>query len=75
MMECGEGFSVLRLTLDQPSLWESILPSGLFQVNKELADVDSLLDDERFLASFRARFYTKVGRPSASAATCNTEEE
>lgn len=60
---------MLRLTHDQPSLWESILPPELFQVNEELAEVDELLDDERFFAPFRARFYTRIGRPSVPVAT------
>lgn len=60
---------MLRLRHDQPSLWESILPPELFQMNEELAEVDRLLDDERFFGPFRARFYTKIGRPSTPVAT------
>jgi len=39
-----------------PSLWESVLPRELSQMNEELTKVDKLLDDERFFAPFRARF-------------------
>jgi len=60
---------MLRLTHSQPSLWESVLPPELFRMNDELASVDRLLDDERFLAPFRERFYTRVGRPTTPVAT------
>ena len=52
-----------------PSLWESVLPPELFQVNEELTRVDKLLDDERFFASFRERFGTRMGRPTTAVAT------
>ena len=60
---------MLRLSNDQPSLWESILPAELFQMSDELAEVDRLLDDERFFAPFRERFYTRMGRPTIPIAT------
>ena len=60
---------MLRLSHDQPSLWESVLPPELFQMSEELAQVDRLLDDERFFAPFRKRFYTRVGRPTIPIAT------
>jgi len=60
---------MLRLSKDQPSLWESILPPELFQMSEELTKVDRLLDDERFLAPFRERFYTHTGRPTVPVAT------
>ena len=60
---------MLRLSHDQPSLWESVLPPELFQMSDELAEVDRLLDDERFFASFRKRFYTRVGRATIPIAT------
>jgi len=37
---------MLRLSYDQPSLWESALPPELFQMSDELTEVDRLLDDE-----------------------------
>ena len=55
---------MLRLDNEQPSLWESVLPPEFFQMNEELAKIDSILDDERFFAPFRKRFYTRVGRPA-----------
>ena len=55
---------MLRLSRNQPSLWESILPPELFRMSEELSQVDKLLDDERFFAPFRERFYTPLGRPT-----------
>ncbi len=52
-----------------PSLWESVLPPELFQMNEELTQVDKLLDDERFFAPFRERFGTTMGRPTTAVAT------
>jgi len=49
-----------------PSLWESVLPPELFQMNEELTKVDKLLDDERFFAPFRERFDTRMGRPTTA---------
>jgi IS5 family transposase len=52
-----------------PSLWESVLPPELFQMNDELTQIDKLLDDERFFAPFRERFSTTMGRPTTAVAT------
>ena len=60
---------MLRLSHDQPTLWESVLPPELFEMNEELAEVDRILDDERFFAPFRERFDTRVGRPTIPVAT------
>ena len=60
---------MLRISNDQPSLWESVLRPELFQMSEELTKVDRLLDDERFFAPFRKRFYTRVGRPTIPIAT------
>jgi IS5 family transposase len=38
-------------------------------MNEELTRVDKLLDDERFFASFRERFGTRMGRPTTAVAT------
>lgn len=48
----------------QPSLWETILPDVCLQMPPELARVDVLLDDERFVAPFREHFDLVWGRPS-----------
>ena len=52
-----------------PSLWETVLPPELFQMNEELTQVDKLLDDERFFPPFRERFGTRMGRPTTAVAT------
>jgi transposase, IS5 family len=52
-----------------PSLWESVLPPELFQMNEELTKVDRLLDDDCFSAPFRQRFGTTMGRPTTAVAT------
>ena len=68
-MEQKEESLMLRLSRNQPSLWESVLPPDLFQMSEELSRVDKLLDDERFFTPFRERFYTRVGRPTIPIAT------
>ena len=60
---------MLILRRDQPSLWDSVLPEGALALSEELARVDALLDDERFFAPFRERFYTRIGRPTVAVAT------
>jgi IS5 family transposase len=52
-----------------PSLWESVLPPELFQMNEELTKVDKLLSDERFFAPFRERFGARMGRPTTAVPT------
>jgi transposase, IS5 family len=46
------------------SLWEAVLPEELRQLPPELAKVDGILDDDRFLAPFRVRLTAPVGRPT-----------
>jgi IS5 family transposase len=62
---------MLCLMDDQRSLWEweSVLRPELFRLNEELTEVDRLLDDERFFAPFKARFDTRLGRPTIPVAT------
>ena len=53
------------------SLWESVLPVGLRVLPPELRRVDAILDEDRFLAPFRARLTaTTVGRRSRSRRIC-----
>jgi IS5 family transposase len=54
---------------EQPSLWETVLPPELFQMNEELTQVDKLLKDERFLVTFQQKFGTGKGRPTTAVAT------
>jgi len=60
---------MLRLSKDQPTLWESVLPTELFHLNEELTKVDMLLDDVRFFALFQERFSTHMGRPTVPVDT------
>ncbi len=60
---------MLRLDNEQPLLWESVLPPELFEMSERLTKIDRILDDERFFAPFRERFYTCVGRLTIPVAT------
>ena len=51
------------------SLWESVLPAELRELPPELAKVDAVLDDDRFLAPFRSRLTARSGRPTIPAET------
>ena len=46
------------------SLWEAVLPAELRELPPELAKVDAILDDDRFLAPFRSRLTATIGRPT-----------
>lgn len=46
------------------SLWEAVVPAELRELPPELAKVDALLDEERFLAPFRSRLTARIGRPT-----------
>jgi transposase, IS5 family len=51
------------------SLWEAVLPAELRELPVELAKVDAILDDDRFLAPFRLRLTSRVGRPTIPVET------
>jgi IS5 family transposase len=51
------------------SLWEAVLPAELRELPAELAKVDAILDDDRFLAPFRSRLTARVGRPTTAIET------
>lgn len=53
---------MLRLKREQRDFWEDLLPPEALRLNPELEAVDTLLDDEAFLAPFRKRFSAKRGR-------------
>lgn len=55
---------MLRTVNDQPTLWESVIPECLMGLPGDLAEIDALLDDERFFEPFRAFFDPRCGRPS-----------
>ena len=55
---------MLRERSGGESLWESVLPAELRELPAELGKVDAILDDDRFLAPFRARLTARTGRPT-----------
>src|SRR5919198_4931253 len=56
--------TVLRETDPQATIWELLLPEEAKRLPAELARVDAYLDDERFIAPWRALFSKRLGRPS-----------
>ena len=55
---------MLRETDPQTTIWELLLPEEAKRLPTELAQVDAYLDDERFIAPWRALFSARLGRPS-----------
>jgi IS5 family transposase len=55
---------MLRTVSDQPTLWESVIPECLLGLPGDLAEIDVLLDDQRFFEPFKAFFDPVIGRPS-----------
>src|SRR2546428_9631713 len=55
---------MLRLRDGQAELFDSVMPAEVRTLSPELAAVDQLLDDERFLEPFVARFACSIGRPT-----------
>ncbi len=60
---------MLRLRNGQTVLWKALLPPQARLLSEELAAVDALLADERFLAPFSARSACRVGRPTVPIET------
>jgi transposase, IS5 family len=55
---------VLRETDPQTTMWELLLPEEAKRLPAELVRIDAYLDDERFIAPWRALFSARLGRPS-----------
>jgi len=55
---------VLRETEPQATSWDALLPEEAKRLPPELVAVDAFLDDERFIAPWRASFSKRLGRPS-----------
>jgi len=53
---------MLRLTSPQRDFWDDLLPPEARMMSRQLAAIDAILDDERFMAPFRPRFPSKRGR-------------
>jgi IS5 family transposase len=60
---------VLRETDPQTTIWELLLPEEAKRLPTELAKIDAYLDDERFVAPWRALFDRRLGRPSVPVDT------
>ena len=56
--------SLFRTVGPQGSLFELLLPPGMRVLSGELAEIDELLDDQRFFQPFRGFFDSCEGRPS-----------
>jgi len=60
---------VLRVSDPQVTVWDAILPEEAKRLSEELSRIDAFLDDERFVAPYRAHFAARVGRPSVPIET------
>jgi transposase, IS5 family len=60
---------VLRETDPQTTIWELLLPEEAKRLPAELVRVDAYLDDECFIAPWRAMFDRRLGRPSVPVDT------
>src|SRR5437879_13851538 len=60
---------MLRLRDGQSVLWEALVPPQVKLRSPELAEIDALLDDDRLLAPFVARFACPIGRPTVPIET------
>jgi transposase, IS5 family len=58
------GGRMLRERAVGETLWEAVLPAELRELPPELAGVDAILADDRFLAPFRSRLTSTIGRPT-----------
>jgi IS5 family transposase len=55
---------MLKLREEQITLWDAIIPESIWALPKELAQVDALLDDERFMKPFIEKHSSRRGRPT-----------
>src|SRR6266545_167574 len=56
--------TLLRVTTPPLFTWDDLLPDQAKRLPTELAHIDAYLDDERFIAPWRAHFHARLGRPS-----------
>ena len=55
---------MLRVADPQTTIWDELLPEEAKRLPAELAQIDAYLEDERFIAPWRALFAPLLGRPS-----------
>jgi IS5 family transposase len=60
---------MLQVTTPDLTTWDALLPEPARRLPDELATVDAYLDDERFIAPWRAVFDQRLGRPSVPIPT------
>ena len=60
---------MLCVAAPPPPPWDALLPSAARRLPAELARIDAYLDDERFIAPWRAHFHARLGRPSVPVPT------
>ena len=60
---------MLQISTKGPDLWDSILPEQMRALPEDLAHVDELLNDERFMLPFVRRFDERTGRRGVPVAT------
>ena len=60
---------MLCVAAPPPPAWEVLLPAQARCLPVELATIDAYLDDERFIAPWRAMFSLRLGRPSVPVPT------
>lgn len=60
---------MLKLREEQITLWDSIIPESVWSLPEELAKIDALLDDERFMQPFLEKHHTRRGRPTKAIET------
>jgi IS5 family transposase len=60
---------VLCVAAPPPPAWDALLPPQARRLPVELAAIDAYLDDERFIAPWRALFDRRLGRPSVPVPT------
>src|SRR6266536_2115356 len=56
-------FPLLRTTTPPLATWDALLPDQATRLPDELAKIDAYLDDESFIAAWRAHFHARLGRP------------
>jgi transposase, IS5 family len=61
--------TVLRESDPQTTIWELVLPEEAKRLPAELVRIDAYLDDDRFIAPWRALFDRRLGRPSVPVDT------
>ena len=68
-MVCCWRLPLLRVTTSEVTTWDDLLPDQAKRLPDELARIDAYLDEERFIAPWRAVFSARLGRRSVPVPT------